>query len=54
MSFSRSWNAVRLERNLRGASVLAVSGSLETSVDTLKDERRVIVEGLASRDSKKG
>jgi hypothetical protein len=45
---------MKLERNLRGASVLTVSGSLETSVDTLQEEQQVIAEGLASRDSKKG
>jgi hypothetical protein len=40
---------MKLERNSRGASVLTVSGSLETSIDTLPDEKQVIVEGLASR-----
>jgi hypothetical protein len=35
---------VEFEQNLRGASVLTVSGSLETSVDTLEDEKQVIVE----------
>lgn len=34
---------VELERNLRGAGVLTVSSSLETSVDTLEEERQVIV-----------